>query len=66
MMIIQVFHGETMAPLQDSQRIADVAILLVKVITGSCKGAFFLLQTRISFSNVKQALKTQQKKPGKA
>jgi hypothetical protein len=25
-MIIQVLHGETMAPLQDSQRVAGVAI----------------------------------------
>jgi hypothetical protein len=46
--IIQVLHGEPMAPLQDSQRIAGITIQLVKVVTGSCKGMFFLLQTRIS------------------
>jgi hypothetical protein len=57
-MIIQVLHGETMAPLQDSQRVAGVAIQLVKVVTRSCKDTFFLLQIGIS-SNVKQALRTQ-------
>jgi hypothetical protein len=58
-MIIQVFHGETMAPLQDGQRVAGVAVQLVKVVARSGKSTFFLLQTRISFSNVKQALRTQ-------
>jgi hypothetical protein len=46
-MIIQVLHGETMAPFQDSQRVAGIAIQPVKVVTRSCKGTIFLLRTRI-------------------
>jgi hypothetical protein len=42
-MIIQICHGETMAPLQDSQRIVGVTIQPIKVIARSCKYTFFFL-----------------------
>ena len=47
-MIIQVGHGKAMAPFQDGQRIIGIAIQPIKVITRSCKGTFFFLQTKIS------------------
>jgi hypothetical protein len=46
--IIQICHGKTMAPLQDSQRTIGVPIQPIKVIARSCKYTFFFLQTRIS------------------
>jgi hypothetical protein len=46
--IIQIRHGKTMAPFQDSQRIVGNAIQPIKVIVRVCKGTFFFLQTRIS------------------
>jgi hypothetical protein len=49
-MIIQLLPCEAMTPFQDGQRIAGIAVQLVKVVTRSGEGTLFLLQTRISFS----------------
>jgi hypothetical protein len=46
--VIQIYHGKTMAPLHDSQRIAGITIQPIKIIARSRKYMFFLLKTRIS------------------
>jgi hypothetical protein len=47
-MMVQIFHGKVVAPLQDGQRIAGVMIQPIKIIARSRKCPFLPLQTRIN------------------